>query len=67
MLKFKVTTSSLNKAELWCLKNVGPRLYYLHNSIGGQGWQIKKNGYETFVCIEDDKKALIAMLTLGPL
>jgi hypothetical protein len=24
--------------EQWLAKNVGPRLHYLHNSVGGQGW-----------------------------
>lgn len=31
--------------EQWLAKNVGPRLHYLHNSIGGEGW-IAKKGYE---------------------
>ena len=24
--------------EQWLVKNVGPRMHYMHNSIGGQGW-----------------------------
>lgn len=28
--------------EHWLAKNVGPRLHYLHNSIGGQGWIAKR-------------------------
>ena len=28
-------------AEQWLAKNVGPRLHYLHNSIGGEGWLMK--------------------------
>mgnify|MGYP000146033783 CR=1 FL=1 len=28
-------------AEQWLAKNVGPRLHYLHNSIGGEGWIMK--------------------------
>jgi hypothetical protein len=24
--------------EQWLAKNIGPRMHYLHNSIGGQGW-----------------------------
>ena len=24
--------------EQWLAKNVGPRMHYLHNSVGGQGW-----------------------------
>lgn len=29
------------RAEQWLAKNVGPRLHYLHNSIGGEGWIMK--------------------------
>lgn len=28
--------------EQWLAKNVGARLHYLHNSIGGVGWIAKK-------------------------
>ena len=24
--------------EMWLLKNIGRRLHYMHNSIGGEGW-----------------------------
>lgn len=27
--------------EQWLATNVGPRMHYLHNSIGGQGWIVK--------------------------
>ena len=27
--------------EQWLAKNIGPRLHYIHNSIGGQGWIAK--------------------------
>lgn len=27
--------------EQWLAKNVGPRMHYIHNSIGGQGWIAK--------------------------
>jgi hypothetical protein len=29
------------RAEQWLAKNVGPRMHYLHNSIGGEGWLLK--------------------------
>lgn len=29
--------------EQWLCKNIGPRLHYLHNSIGGQGWIAKQH------------------------
>jgi hypothetical protein len=31
------------KEELWLAKNVGPRLHYIHNSVGGQGWIAKQH------------------------
>mgnify|MGYP003336977695 CR=1 FL=1 len=52
--------------EDWLAKNVGPRLHYLHNSIGGQGWVFKKTqstpdgmSYEVewTLTLEDDKIA----------
>lgn len=30
------------KEEQWLAKNVGPRMHYMHNSIGGQGWIAKQ-------------------------
>ena len=27
--------------EQWLAKNIGPRMHYLHNSRGGQGWIAK--------------------------
>lgn len=65
MKEFKVSKS--NTAEAWCLKHIGPRLYYIHNKIGGEGWRImaSRNSSDILLCIEDDKKALMAMLTLG--
>jgi hypothetical protein len=65
MLEFKIKNSGI--AEAWCLKHLGPRLYYLHNKIGGEGWRIMRahRSPEILLCIEDDKKALMAMLTLS--
>ena len=39
--------------EQWLAKNVGPRLHYLHNSIGGEGW-IAKKGHEPYVWIDNE-------------
>jgi hypothetical protein len=63
MKEFKV--KRVSPAEAWCLKHIGPRLYYLHNKIGGEGWRIMRRHPDVLVCIEDDKKALMAMLTLS--
>ena len=64
MIEFKIP--SINKAEAWCMKHVGPRLYYIHDRIGGEGWRIMplRGGAEILLCLEDDKKATMAMLML---
>ena len=62
MIEFKVP--NIGKAEAWCTKHVGPRLYYIHNRMGGEGWQIKKVGMGPILYIEDDIKATMAMLML---
>ena len=65
MTEFKVKRANL--AEAWCMKHIGPRLYYIHDRIGGEGWRIMRDqkGPNILLCIEDDKKALMAMLTLS--
>ena len=53
------------KVEEWCLKNIGPRMYYLHNRMGGQGWTINRHVGGPSVVIEDDNRALMAMIIFG--
>ncbi len=49
--------------EQWLTHNVGPRMHYLHNSIGGQGWLVKQEwepgmvSKQWFLTLEDDKLA----------
>jgi len=51
------------KQEQWLIKNVGPRMFYLHSSIGGQGWVAKHQwdpGMVTkrwYLTLEDEKLA----------
>lgn len=61
MTEFKI--SNLRETEDWCMRFIGPRMYYLHNKIGGQGWTIRQQ--QSTVTIEDDKQALMAMLKFG--
>ena len=42
MITIYLKNGPIQEHEHWLAKNVGPRLHYLHNSIGGQGWIIKK-------------------------
>lgn len=32
---------TLNTTEKWCSKNISKRTYWLHNRIGGPGWEIR--------------------------
>jgi hypothetical protein len=49
--------------EQWLAHNVGPRMHYLHHSIGGQGWIAKIEwdpGMVTkrwYLTLEDDRLA----------
>ena len=49
--------------EQWLAKNVGPRMHYLHNSIGGQGWLAKREwnpgmvNQSWYLTLEDDRLA----------
>lgn len=62
MLEFSV--KSFRHAQEYCQKNIGPRRYWLHTSIGGDGWSINQKNGEIVVSIEDDKKALLAVLSM---
>ena len=63
MIEFKVP--NVGKAEAWCMKHIGPRLYYIHDRIGGEGWRIMRKGDRVLLCLEDDRQATMAMLTLS--
>jgi hypothetical protein len=63
MLEFKI--SDTRYVEAWCMKYVGPRLYYVHNRSGGEGWTIRRAGVQSTVIIQDDNHALMAMLKFG--
>ena len=45
--------------EQWLAKNIGPRLHYIHNSIGGQGWIAKRKYNESgwYLTFEDERFA----------
>jgi hypothetical protein len=62
MIEFKVP--NVGKTEAWCMKHIGPRLYYIHDRIGGKGWRIMRRQDEILLSLEDDKKATMAMLML---
>lgn len=42
MITITLDRDLTSEQEQWLAKNIGPRLHYLHNSIGGEGWIAKK-------------------------
>ena len=67
----KIDARSINHVEAWCLKNIGPRLFHLHTSRGGEGWRIKKSidsitqpAHWIFE-LEDGRMMTMALLVLG--
>jgi hypothetical protein len=61
----KIKINDPRKVEAYCVKNIGPRLFYIHNRVGGEGWIIKKQDLGYTLTIHDDKKALFAILQLS--
>lgn len=49
-----------------CEKHVGPRKFYLHNRIGGLGWDVRPNHNRerTIARFDDPKMATFVMLTI---
>lgn len=55
-LTIKLNKTPSPKLEQWLAKNVGQRLHYIHNSIGGEGWLLKKSSEEyTYFTIDGDE------------
>ena len=62
-IKIPLEHSLTGEQEQWLARNIGPRMHYLHNSIGGQGW-IAKHEWEPsmvskrwYLTLEDDRYA----------
>jgi hypothetical protein len=67
MIEVEVNCRFTDVAEL-CEKHVGPRKFYLHNLIGGEGWDVRPGVsggiYQTFARFDDHKMASFIMLKL---
>lgn len=65
MPEFKITDHL--KAENYCIKNIGERQFWLHHARGGENWFLRydRNRSCYFLTIDDEKKALLAMLFLS--
>ena len=50
-------------AEL-CVEYVGPQKFYLHNRIGGDGWDVRPFGGNTLARFDDPKMATFIRLKI---
>ena len=67
MITIRLKEHLTGEHQQWLQKNVGPRLHYIHNSIGGEGWIAKKQykpGKGTYwnLSFEDDRYATFFIL-----
>ena len=58
--------SSRQEVVDYCEENIGCRMYYLHNRIGGDGWSMSR-GYPNCVTLEisDPDMELLILLKFG--
>jgi hypothetical protein len=42
MATIELPQTITREQEKWLETHIGPRLHYLHNSIGGQGWIVER-------------------------
>ena len=61
-VRIKVDWNKISEAEHLCMKHIGPRLFYIHNKRGGEGWKIVKSDLDWVLEIEDEKKATFVIL-----
>ena len=50
--------------DRWLWRYVSPQSYYLHNRIGGVGWAMIRTKGGWRLQIDDDKKALMCILSI---
>lgn len=68
MITIKLKDNLKPDQEQWLAKNIGPRMHYIHNSIGGQGWIAKHEWNPGMVSkywtltFEDDRYASFFLL-----
>jgi hypothetical protein len=61
MTLIKLNGDLTPEQEQWILHNVGPRMFYLHNSLGGEGWILKRNykNHSWELAFKDEKDAIM--------
>jgi hypothetical protein len=67
MVEVEINCRFTDLAEL-CEKHVGPRKFYIHNHIGGTGWDVRpglyREGYKTIARFDNPQIATFIMLKI---
>lgn len=75
-MKLIIPTDARKAVARYCEANIAPRAYYLHDSVGGQGWRMyneyrkdadnwKRQHSEWLLEVEDEHVAVIIRLKYG--
>jgi len=67
MVEVEISCEFTDLAKL-CEQHVGPRKFWIHNRIGGEGWDVRpgyyRNGRLTIARFDDPKMATYMMLKI---
>ena len=50
----------------WCDRAISPRMYWLHNEVGGNGWAIRATKAGSVLEVSDPELLTFAILKFGP-
>lgn len=64
MTDFTEENRLAHKLITLCEQYVGPRSYYLHNRVGGNGWEVKRGIGKIHVKIDNEALATFIKLKL---
>lgn len=69
MTEIKIGQNFAPCAE-WCDKNISERTYWIHNAVGGPGWQVFRTGagwqdHSWTLKVEDEGDAIVYRLVGG--
>lgn len=63
MTEIEINKPMVNVAELLS-KHLSPRKFWLHNRVGGAGWDVRRLGNRSIVRIDDPKLLTFILLKL---
>lgn len=58
-MKIQLSGSQFKTAIKWCNDNISCRKYYLHNRLGGVGWEVSQQEGRWVASINDEQLAFL--------